>query len=79
MVYSFLQNKSTILHFHNIMSCESYMSQNCHENSAIPVFFFVYRQMRFLILGRSVELKKKTLKKITRSLRIVGPGTPGRR
>ena len=44
-----------------------------------PFFFFVYRRMRFLILGRSVGLNKKNLKKITRSLRIVGPGTPGRR
>ena len=46
---------------------------------AFPIVFFVYRRMRFLILGRSVGLKKKTLKKITRSLGIVGPGTPGRR
>ena len=42
---------------------------------AIPFFSFVYRRMRFLILGRSVGLKKK----ITRSLGIVGPGTPRRR
>ena len=42
---------------------------------AIPIFFFVYHRMRFLILGRSVGLKKK----ITRSLGIVGPGTPRRR
>ena len=32
--------------------------------------------MRFLILGRSVRLKKKNLKKITRSLGIGGPSTP---
>ena len=30
---------------------------------AIPFFFFVYRRMRFLILGRSVGLKKKKPKK----------------
>ena len=28
----FLQKKSATLHFHNIMSCKGYMSQNCHEN-----------------------------------------------
>ena len=28
----FYKTKSAILHFHNIMSCKSYMSQNCHEN-----------------------------------------------
>ena len=28
----FLQKKSALLHFHNIMGCKSYMSQNCHEN-----------------------------------------------
>ena len=32
-------------------------------SKAIPFFFFVYRQMRFLILGRSVGLKKKPKKK----------------
>ena len=42
---------------------------------AISFFSFVYRRMRFQILGRSVGLKKK----ITRSLGIVGPGTPRRR
>ena len=40
-----------------------------------PLFFFVYRGMRFLILGRSVGLKKKKLKKITRCLGIVGQVT----
>ena len=46
-----------------------------------PLFFFVYHQMRFLILGWLVRLKtkKKTKKKVTRSLGIVDPGTPGRR
>ena len=49
-------------------------------SKAIPFFFFVYRRMRFLILSRSVGLKKKkNTKKITRSLGILGPGTPGRR
>ena len=28
----FLQKKSAILHFHNIMSCKGYMSKNCNEN-----------------------------------------------
>ena len=28
----FYKKKTAILHFHNIMSCKSYMSQNCHEN-----------------------------------------------
>ena len=47
---------------------------------ATPFFFFVYRPMRFLILGRSVGFKKKKpKKKITRSLGIVGFGTQGRR
>ena len=41
-------------------------------------FFFVKRQMHFLILGPSVGMKKKNLKKITRSLGIGGPGIPGR-
>ena len=42
--------------------------------------FFVWHRLRFLILGRSVgrnEKKKKPKKKITRSLGIGGPGTPG--
>ena len=46
------------------------------------LFSFVYRRMRFLILGGSVgriEKKKPKKKKITRSLGIVGPGTPERR
>ena len=38
--------------------------------------FFVWRRMRFQILGRSVGMKKNK-KKITRSLGIRGPGTPG--
>ena len=50
-----------------------------NNKKAIPVFFFVYRRMRLMTLGRSVWLKKKTKKKITRSLGISGPGTPGRR
>ena len=28
----FLQKKSATLHFHNIMSCNGYVSQNYHEN-----------------------------------------------
>ena len=48
-----------------------------NNKKVIPVFFFVYRRMRFLTLGR-IE-KKKPKKKITRSLGISGPGTPGRR
>ena len=37
-----------------------------------PLFFFVYRQLHFLILGRLVGRvgKKKNWKKITRSLRV---------
>ena len=34
-----------------------------NKNKAIPPFFFVYRRMCFLTLGRSVGLKKKNLKK----------------
>ena len=42
-----------------------------------PFFFFVYRRMRFLILGRSVGLKKKkNTKKITRSLGKSRPWYP---
>ena len=48
-----------------------------NNKKAIPVFFFVYRRMRFLTLGR-IE-KKNLKKKITRSLGISGPGTPRRR
>lgn len=40
---------------------------------AIPFFFFAYRRMRSLILGRSVGLTKKKPKP------IVGPGIPGQR
>ena len=32
-------------------------------SKAIPFFLFIYRQMRFLIFGRSVGLKKKKKKK----------------
>ena len=42
--------------------------------------FFVWRRMRFLILGRSVGMKKKNLKKKSQEGRrfgIGGPGTPG--
>ena len=51
---------------------------------AIAIFSFAYRRMRFLLLGRSVGLKKKktknkTKQNNTRSLGIVGPGTPGRK
>lgn len=28
----FYKRKTAILHFHNIMSCKSYMSQKWHEN-----------------------------------------------
>lgn len=31
-LFFFLQKKSAILHFHNIMSCKGYMSKNCHKN-----------------------------------------------
>ena len=31
-----------------------------NNKKAIPVFFFVYRRMRLMTLGRSVGLKKKT-------------------
>ena len=41
-----------------------------------PPFFFVYRQMRFLTLGRSVRLKKKTLKKNHKKSRNSRPWYP---
>ena len=44
---------------------------------AIPFFFFVYRRMRFLIMGRSVGLKKENLKK--KKSQEVSEGIPGRR
>ena len=40
-----------------------------------PSPFFVYRRMRFLILGRSVGLKKKNLKKSHEHSRNRRPGT----
>ena len=46
-------------------------------NKAILFFSFIKCQMRFLILGQSVRLKKKKLAKIMSSRGIGGPGTPG--
>ena len=43
---------------------------------AFPFFFFVYRRMRFLILGRSVGLKKKNLKKNHKKSRNSRPWYP---
>ena len=48
---------------------------------AIPLFFLRLPSNAFLDIGSvgRIEKKKKTTKKITRSLGIIGPGTPGRR
>ena len=58
------------------MACRTPKNIPFIYNKAIPFFSFRVK-WRFLILGQSVGLKKKKLKKITRSRGIGGPGIPG--
>ena len=51
-----------------------------NNKKAIPVFFFRLPSNAFNDIGSVCRIEKKNLKKkITRSLGISGPGTPGRR
>ena len=54
MVWGFFTKKKTaILHFHNIMSCKSYMSQKWHEN------YGKSKMMQNCLKDNAIRLSKK--------------------
>ena len=55
----------SLIDYDPLYNCKQLKCRRCHLGH--PPFFFVQRRMRFLILGRSVELKKKPTKNQERS------------